>query len=204
MHCNKAKHIYMFCFTCQTMDRNEALILDALKKGAEGMSITELAAHVPLNRNSLARYLDSLRSAGMIRERVVGPAKLYHYVQDTPFSVQLELFKQAMDAASCGITIADARAADMPLIYVNEEFLHITGYSRDEVIGRNCRFLQGKGTDKKSVARIRAALVANEGCVVTMTNYRKDGAAFINELRIAPIRDSAGNVTHYVGVQTVR
>jgi PAS domain S-box-containing protein len=115
---------------------------------------------------------------------------------------ELNLHDRAMAAASCGITIADALAPDMPLIYINEAFERITGYTASEVIGRNCRFLQGDDRDQPDLARLRAAVKRGEPCRITLRNYRKDGSLFWNELFMSPIFDLDGRLTHFVGVQT--
>jgi phosphoserine phosphatase RsbU/P len=114
----------------------------------------------------------------------------------------LALKDKALDVAAEGITIADARLPDRPLIYANEGFERMTGYGVDEVIGRNCRFLQGPRTDPRAVAEIRDALTATRECIVEILNYRKDGTTFWNRLSITPVRDGAGEVTHYIGIQS--
>lgn len=100
-----------------------------------------------------------------------------------------------------GVTLVDARAADAPLIFVNPAFEQMTGYRSDEVVGRNCRFLQGSDRDQPEVETLRAAFQAGAPALVTLRNYRKDGRLFHNELSVAPLRDAAGAVTHFVGIQ---
>lgn len=114
---------------------------------------------------------------------------------------ELLLSNQAIAASINGIVIADARAPDMPIIYVNPAFEHITGYLATEVIGRNCRFLQGKDREQPALDDLRAALREGKSCTVVLSNYRKDGTPFWNELTISPIHDSSGILTHFVGVQ---
>jgi sigma-B regulation protein RsbU (phosphoserine phosphatase) len=114
----------------------------------------------------------------------------------------LALKDRALEVASEGFTIADARRPDQPLIYANQGFERITGYSIADVMGRNCRFLQGPGTDPAAMAEIRAALAESRPCLVEILNYRKDGSAFWNRLSITPVRDGAGTVTHFIGVQS--
>ena len=104
--------------------------------------------------------------------------------------------------AAEGVTIADALLADRPLIYVNEGFERVTGYPAAEVLGRNCRFLQGPGTDRAAVERIRAAVAGKRECVEEILNYRRDGTPFWNRLSITPVRDEAGEVTHFIGIQS--
>lgn len=114
----------------------------------------------------------------------------------------LALKDRALDAAAEGITIADARRPDRPLIYANHGFERMTGYLVAEVMDRNCRFLQGPDTDASAVAEIRAALAECRPCVVEILNYRKDGTTFWNRLSITPMRNGAGEVTHFIGVQS--
>ena len=114
---------------------------------------------------------------------------------------KLNLHTLAMDASSCGITIADARQPDMPLIYVNDAFTTITGYSRAEVLGSNCRFLQGKERNQSAVHEIRRATALGSHCKVLLRNYRKDGTFFWNELMMSPIYEDRV-LTHFIGIQT--
>lgn len=115
---------------------------------------------------------------------------------------QLTLMSRAVESAAQGITVADAQQDDEPLVYANEAFERLTGYDRQSVLGRNCRFLQGEGTDPETVGRVRAAIDAERPVSVELLNYRADGTPFWNQLDIVPIRDDDGTVTHYLGLQT--
>ncbi len=112
----------------------------------------------------------------------------------------VKLRDRAIAASSVGIVIADAQLPDMPLISVNSAFERISGYSPAEVLGFNCRFLQGKNTDQAELERLRAAIRQGTDCTVTLLNYRKDGTPFWNELTISPIY-SGSQLTHFVGIQ---
>ena len=113
----------------------------------------------------------------------------------------LLLRNRAIEASVNAIVITDCAKEDNPIEYVNPAFERITGYSRDEAIGRNCRFLQGQDNDQPGLESIRAAVREQcEGHAV-IRNYRKDGSLFWNELFVAPVRDKAGKVTHFIGVQ---
>ncbi|BCX82475.1 adenylate cyclase [Methylomarinovum caldicuralii] len=101
------------------------------------------------------------------------------------------LLRQALDSTRDGLTIAEVRDNDHPLIYVNSAFERLTGYSRLEVLGRDCRFLQGPETDRRTVDLLKAALIEGRPACVILLNYRKDGSAFWNELSVAPIRGAA-------------
>jgi sigma-B regulation protein RsbU (phosphoserine phosphatase) len=100
------------------------------------------------------------------------------------------------------VTIADARQPDRPLIYVNQGFERMTGYPVAEVLGRNCRFLQGPETDAAASAGIRTALSEHREYLVEILNYRKDRTPFWNRLSITPLRDASGEVTHFIGIQS--
>ncbi len=114
----------------------------------------------------------------------------------------IRLKDRALSATAEGITIADARLADRPLIYVNAGFERLTGYPREAVLGRNCRFLQGAGTDADTISELRDSIEAARECTVEILNYRKDGTPFWNRLSITPVRDAAGEVSHFIGVQS--
>nr|AML77577.1 putative LOV domain-containing protein [Picochlorum atomus] len=114
----------------------------------------------------------------------------------------LYLKEKAMDAVKEGITIADARLPDMPLIYINEGFSRMTGYPTSFVMNKNCRFLQGESTDPNEVAKLRKAVKSGEACTVQIANYKRSGDPFMNYLSLTPIHDAKGNLTHYVGIQS--
>ncbi len=113
-----------------------------------------------------------------------------------------ELLNYAIASSSVGVVIADVNQPKQPLIYCNPAFEKITGYSREEVIGYNCKFLQGKDTSPEALETIRHALKTQTGCCVILRNYKKDGTPFWNELTISPVFDQQGNLTHFVGVQS--
>lgn len=122
--------------------------------------------------------------------------------QSDPTTANLELADTAMDEAPVGITIADPSEPDEPLIYVNEAFERLTGYDTYEILGRNCRFLQGEDTDPETIDRIRRAIDDERPISVEMLNYRKNGEPFWNQLNIAPVHGDDGELTHLLGFQT--
>jgi len=113
----------------------------------------------------------------------------------------LWLYDRAMAATSTGVTIADATNPEHPVIYCNPAFESMTGYRREEILGKNCRFLQGTDTDSKALEIIRQALKTDSECQVILKNYRKDGTTFWNALSVSPVRDKTGKLTHFIGVQ---
>jgi diguanylate cyclase (GGDEF)-like protein/PAS domain S-box-containing protein len=114
---------------------------------------------------------------------------------------QLRLMQRSIESSSNGIVIVDALAPDMPIVYVNPTFEEVTGYKAPEVIGKNCRFLQGKESDQPGVADIRQALDNAQDIRLVLKNFRKDGSPFWNDLYIAPVPDEHGQVTHFIGIQ---
>ncbi len=109
--------------------------------------------------------------------------------------------ERAVIATDLAFTISDPSKPDNPLVWVNPAFTRTTGYSFEDVSLRNCRFLQGPGTDRAAVARIGEALREGRGVVETLLNYRKDGTAFWSQVSISPVLDSEGNLVNFVGVQ---
>ena len=99
------------------------------------------------------------------------------------------------------LTLASPIFDDCPVILCNDPFLKLTGYTRDEVIGRNCRFLQGRNTDPKARARLRTAIIDHREALVPITNYRKDGTEFENYVFLLPIFDSNQNLLYMLGSQ---
>ena len=114
----------------------------------------------------------------------------------------LRLRDRAVEASVNPVLIVSATELDMPLVYVNRAFEHVTGYGRDEVIGVNCRVLQGKDRDQPELDKIRRAISEQRDGQAVLRNYRKDGSLFWNKLYVTPVRDPMSNrVTHFVGVQ---
>ncbi len=109
---------------------------------------------------------------------------------------------RAMAAASSGIVITDATLPDNPIVDTNPAFERMSGYRRAEILGTNCRFLQGRHGDQPERAIIRRAIAESREVGVTILNERKDGEPFWNELHISPVFDVDGRLTHFVGVQT--
>lgn len=105
------------------------------------------------------------------------------------------------DEIEMSVVVSDPHQPDNPMIFVSDEFEVQTGYSREEALGRNCRFLQGPQTDANAVQAIRHGLRAKTRFVIDICNYRKDGSVFLNRLRIRPLFDDDGRLRYYVGAQ---
>nr|AML79251.1 putative LOV domain-containing protein [Cephalotaxus harringtonia] len=119
-------------------------------------------------------------------------------VRLTPISSSLSI---ALSRIQQSFVLADPHLPDMPIVHVSNLFLQLTGYSRDEVLGKNCRFLQGPDTNQADKAKIRQSIELEQPCTVHILNYRKDGNPFWNHLHTAPVRNASGKVAFYVGVQ---
>jgi PAS domain S-box-containing protein len=118
-----------------------------------------------------------------------------------PVQTSLDIRNRALNAAGNGILIVDALDPEMPIIFSNPAFSHMTGYRNSEVLGRNCRFLQNGDRDQPALKRLRKAIKKGSECKVVLRNYRKDGTLFWNELTITPVYDQEQNLTHFIGVQ---
>ena len=97
-----------------------------------------------------------------------------------------DIFFAAVETTRMPMTVTDPRQADNPIVFANRAFLEMTGYTREEIIGRNCRFLQGPGTEPRAVEIIREGLAAETPFTVELLNYRKDGRSFWNQLYVQP------------------
>lgn len=111
-----------------------------------------------------------------------------------PFVAALELTRQPM-------VVTDPRLPDNPIVFANRAFLALTGYSADEVLGRNCLFLQGPDTDPAALALVRSAVADQREVKVSLLNYRKDGGSFWNELYLSPVFDEAGELLNFFSSQ---
>ena len=112
-----------------------------------------------------------------------------------------KLFTQATEQTRMALCFSDPKQEDCPIVYVNEAFVLLTGYDRDEIVGHNCRFLQGEDTAPEAVAAIRQALDEKEVRVIDILNYRKDGTPFWNALHVGPVFNENGELEYFYGSQ---
>jgi PAS domain S-box-containing protein len=115
--------------------------------------------------------------------------------------INAQLLQSMVDASNDGIVVAEQEGDDTILIYVNAAFERLTGYSRDEILYQDCRFLQLDDRDQLGRARIRRALAEGRPCREVLRNYRKDGSAFWNELSITPVRLESERRSYFIGIQ---
>lgn len=125
----------------------------------------------------------------------------------TEIANELMMLRQAPFLAAAfaeiesGVTIADPNLEDSPLIYANAAFERMTGYSRAELLGRNCRFLQGDLQDQSGARRMRNALARRTDCTAVVTNFRKNGESFENRVKLRAVRTNDGTLSHIIGIQ---
>ena len=132
------------------------------------------------------QYRTDARNAG---DRLVAG-----HVSEDPFAA-------AFKATRMPMIVTDPNQSDNPIIFCNEAFRRLTGYRDDEIIGRNCRFLQGPETDNATIAKIREGIAAGHDVAVDILNYRKDGTTFWNAVFISPVRDEAGTIIYFFASQ---
>ena len=149
------------------------------------------------------RGAGTVTSSGVVRERFTGGSLGFDRagrISDGQ-AVAPGIQMWAMDAAPIGIVLTDPSRPENPIVYANEGFEHLTGYSQAEVVGRNCQFLRGERTRAEPVAELCEAVETEESAAVELQTYRKDGSVFWNSVVVAPVRDGRGTVTHYVAFQ---
>lgn len=114
--------------------------------------------------------------------------------------IQVTLLEAMLDGSKVGTIVTDPSQPDNPIIYTNKTFIEMTGYTQEEVVGRNCRFLQGPDTAKEDIKKVKEAIEREEKVLLTIQNYRKDGSAFWNRLAIEPLR--IDDKLYFIGTQT--
>ncbi len=115
--------------------------------------------------------------------------------------INAQLMQMVINASNDGIVIAEREGKDKPLIYVNPAFERMTGYTLDDILYQDCRFLQSGDRDQPALMAIREALERGGSCRETLRNYRKDGSHFWNELSLSTVYNAADKQTYFVGVQ---
>lgn len=169
---------YMEAFAQIRTDRNTRLIEFRTEVPREAYYEARL---VPMNNHKILSIIREVTESKMLQNIV-------------------NLRNRALEAAGNGIVISDARQPDFPILYANRAFLEITGYTYSEIVGRNCRFLQGQDREQSALEEVRYALAKGTSTQVVLRNFRKDGSLFWNELTITPILDEDGTATHFIGV----
>jgi PAS domain S-box-containing protein len=167
-----------------------------------------------LRHQSLPWRVEELRADGtwvQILEQRVAAGGTLRIMRDITAIKQRELqfadlaqrnavLASTVASVTSGVVICDATQHDQPIVFANAAFTRITGYTAAEAMGRNCRFLQGRDTDREQVERMRRAIQVGRAVTVTLRNYRKDGRTFWNEVNISPLHDAQGKLIHFVGI----
>ena len=170
------------------------------KKGALSGLFAKEEAHI--TRLKHYRMAELMRSRGLdpAAEEVNTP-NLKYAPRDAPLQqCDLEL-AEGLEITQQNYCLSDPTLPDNPITFASQAFLNMTGYNLNEILGKNCRFLQGKGTDDYAVYRIRLSIAEGADCHVVLLNYRKDGTPFYNRLFLTALRDTKGRVKNYLGVQ---
>lgn len=163
---------------------------------------TALTDRGPLRLRAKALLSPSGRFRGYAGTLAYGlPASVNGDAEVARLRREHRLMREALNASPVNITIVDTNTPDHPLTFVNDAFCETSGYARHEVVGRNCRFLQGPETDPKALDRMRRAITAGQALDIEVLNYRKDGEPFWNSLSLAPVRDTDGRTCAFIGVQ---
>ncbi len=182
------------------VERINAVVEGAIASGAESWSAEYRFRH---RDGSYKPVLDSgyiIRDAGGQAIQMLGGMK--DLSEQRRMEQWLLLRDRAIQQVSQGIVICDARQPDNPVIFASAGIQRMTGYREDELLGRNCRILQGPETDPDGVRTLREAVEAGRGAAVELLNYRKDGTTFWNAMSIDPARDERGELAYFVGVQS--
>ncbi len=190
-----------------------SLIIPDEHKKAHAKHVNEYFTSGKKGKMAQGRVLKGLKKSGdefplevglnpfKIYQRTYVLALVYDMTQTVDYKRKLSIRGQALEFALNGIVITDALKEDNPIIYYNNAFQKLTGYKKEEILGRNCRFLQGKDRNQEGVKIIRNAIKEGQSCRVQVRNYKKDGTLFWNEVSINPIRAINGEITHFVGIQ---
>jgi PAS domain S-box-containing protein len=152
-----------------------------------------LREHIPSEAETLIVNCSSTGLASVIAS---DPTSATKTLDDPDYSLV-----KALQTAQQNFVISDPSLPDNPIVYASQGFLALTGYTLDQVLGRNCRFLQGPATDPKAVAKIRKGIEKGEDTTVVLLNYRIDGTTFWNQFFVAALRDGNGSIVNYLGVQ---
>ena len=124
-----------------------------------------------------------------------------NFIVDKDSGIIPQVLSAILDECVNGVTLADPDLEDAPIIYANKAFERLTVYSQEEIVGHNCRFLQGEDREQPARYKIAEAMKKKQGVEVTLRNYRKDGTLFHNHLKVIPLFDKKQRVIYYLGVQ---
>lgn len=149
--------------------------------------------HKHLSKDTLKRHIDVDKAKNISEHN--------DYIGTAPFEVQKDLFFSAIEMTRMPMVVTNPLLPDNPIVFANQAFSNTTGYDLEEVIGHNCKFLQGENTSAETVQKISKALYNRTDISVEILNYRKDGSTFWNALYLSPIFDQNNELLYFFGSQ---
>ena len=152
-------------------------------------------------RRAFRRFAGMAPSAYRVWARAKAQDKAQMFSLRKETEIIPEILTKILDTCVNGVTLTDPDLEDAPIVYANKRFQEITGYTPKDILGRNCRFLQGSDRDQEGLKRLREAIAARQPIEVTLRNYKKDGGLFQNKLNITPLFDGDGRLIYFLGVQ---
>ena len=174
-------------------------LLESLQQSVEALQKENdtlkhaIKTHLPEEADNMLVGCSNGRSSSVIANCAENATKT---LDDPDYSLV-----KALQTAQLNFVISDPSYPDNPIVFASSGFLELTGYTLDQVLGRNCRFLQGPDTDPKCVEKIRRGIEKGEDTSCVLLNYRADGTSFWNQFFIAGLRDGNGNIVNHLGVQ---
>nr|AML79094.1 putative LOV domain-containing protein [Illicium floridanum] len=193
------RELYMDSGVCRALQSDSLVVSDSrglqVEESCEAREHEKQAAMLAANTilSALSQY-SQLMGKLVCGKRCCSPDPLGIVPLGSSLNIPLGRIKQSF-------VLTDPHLPDMPIVYASDAFLSLTGYSRNEVVGRNCRFLQGPDTNMETLCQIRECIQTERACRVRILNYRKDKSSFWNLLHISPVRNASGKIAFYVGVQ---
>lgn len=180
-------------FTARHIVRPIRLVSDSLNRLAAGEN------NVPI---------PNVRGSDEIKSMLLALSNLSKIVEDhNRLSIikeeqrfQIDIQRRAIESTATGVVVSDFCQEGNPIIYVNSAFEDLTGYKSEDILGRNCRFLQGNDTKQKELETLRISLENKSSCSVVLRNYKRDGTMFYNNLRLDPVFNELDELTHYIGI----
>jgi len=182
----------------EALEANDWAMVRAVEKGEVSRNeVIDIQTFKGVRKTILNSAVPFLDSSGVIQGAIV---VLQDITEQRRRDLEMRTRTRAVEASVNAVVITDNEQPDQPIVYVNPAFVRITGYPAEEVLGRNCRFLQGDNRDQPGLEHIRRALEGKEEGGALLLNYRKDGSEFWNDLKVSPVVNDRGKVSHFVGI----
>lgn len=182
------------------MARKSRLKVKSDLEGLKEKLLQLMAENASLKKQIATAEVPPLTAAELINSEFQLPENIQELVRQLISRTEKAVSSRQMRQSS--FCISNAISPDLPLVYASPGFLALTGYSASEIVGRNCRFLQGAGTDQREIVRMKRALEEGRDVTAVLLNYRKDGRPFWNQVKLAHLKDQTGRTFLVVGIQT--